>query len=173
MKILRTLVTALAAVIVAGTVASAAPPLLSSALDADPTPEVSVTPSQTPAPEPTDPPESEPTETPSPSPSASETSSPPGSGEESDGASAAPDFSACVGLTGLENAICRHEALLLVDPDNEGLQKSLERLLDNQARHEEAEEPVEEPAPEDPEAETSTPCPGKSCEEHGNGHGPH
>jgi ABC-type transport system substrate-binding protein len=178
MKILRTLVTALAAVIVAGTVASAAPPLLSSAPDAEPTPEVAVTPSQTPSPESTDPLESEPTETPSPSPSASETSSPPGSDEEGDGASAAPDFSACEGLTGLENAICRHEALLAVDPENEGLQNALQRLLDNQARHDGAEEPVEEPAPEEPApeepaAETSTPCPGKSCEDHGNGHDPH
>ena len=178
MKILRTLVTALAAVIVAGTVASAAPPLLT-ALDAEPTPEVSVTPSQTPSPEPTDPPESEPTEAPSPSPSASETSSPPGSGEASDGDSAAPDFSACEGLTGLENAICRHRALLAVDLENEGLQNALQHLLDNQARHDGTEEaePVEDPETEDPaeteDPETETPCPGKSCEPHGNGHGPH
>lgn len=166
MKLLRTLVTALAAVIVAGTVASAAPPLRE-AFDADPAPEVSVSPE--PSPETTDPPETEPTEAPTAPPSASETS-PPGSDDVGEDASVAPDFSACVGLTGLENAICRHEALLLVKPDNPGLPNALDQLLANQARH--AEDATETEGDEDPAAEPgSTSCPGKSCEAHGNGNG--
>ena len=50
----------------------------------------------------------------------------------SDGA----DFTACEGLTGLDNAICRHEALLVVHPDNQGLQNSLGHLQENKAKHE-------------------------------------
>lgn len=46
----------------------------------------------------------------------------------------APDFSACDGLTGLDNAICRHEALLVVHPDNQGLLNALARLEANQAK---------------------------------------
>ena len=46
------------------------------------------------------------------------------------------DFTACEGLTGLENAICRHEALLVVHPDNQGLQNSLTHLLEIRAEHE-------------------------------------
>jgi hypothetical protein len=50
----------------------------------------------------------------------------------SDGA----DFSACEGLTGLDNAICRHQALLVVHPDNRGLRYSLGQLQENRAEHE-------------------------------------
>ena len=50
----------------------------------------------------------------------------------SDGA----DFSACEGLTGLDNAICRHEALLVVHPDNRGLRYSLGQLQENKVKHE-------------------------------------
>jgi hypothetical protein len=46
------------------------------------------------------------------------------------------DFTACEGLTGLDNAICRHEALLVVHPDNPGLQHSLTHLQENKAQHE-------------------------------------
>ncbi len=46
------------------------------------------------------------------------------------------DFTACEGLTGLDNAICRHEALLVVHPDNRGLQNSLAHLRQNKAKHE-------------------------------------
>ena len=46
------------------------------------------------------------------------------------------DFSACEGLTGLDNAICRHEALLVVHPDNRGLRYSLGQLQENKATHE-------------------------------------
>lgn len=47
-----------------------------------------------------------------------------------------PDFTACRGLTGLDKAICRHEALLVVHPDSGGMQHSLERLLEERAEHE-------------------------------------
>jgi hypothetical protein len=40
-----------------------------------------------------------------------------------------------VGLTGLDKAICRLEALLVVHPDNQGLQNSLTHLLENKAEH--------------------------------------
>ena len=53
-------------------------------------------------------------------------------GSPSDGV----DFTACEGVTGLDNAICRHEALLAVHPDNHGLQTSLTRLLELRAEHE-------------------------------------
>lgn len=57
--------------------------------------------------------------------------------EEGDGdGGAAPDFATCDGMTGLDNAICRHEALLVEHPDNRGLQHSLERLEENRDRHE-------------------------------------
>lgn len=49
----------------------------------------------------------------------------------SDGA----DFTACEGLTGLDNAICRTEALLVVHPDNQGLQNSLTHLQEIKAEH--------------------------------------
>jgi hypothetical protein len=58
---------------------------------------------------------------------------PAGEGEPlSDG----PDFTACEGLTGLDNAICRHEAFLAVHPDNHGLQNSLAHLQELKATHE-------------------------------------
>ena len=153
MKLFRTLVTALAALIVAGTVASAAPSLR----DLKP----------------------EPTESPSSSSSTSETVPPEGE-TEGEGTSVAADFAACEGRTGLENAICRHEALLAAQPENLGLenlglQNALTQLLLNQAKH--TEEVVEEPTgeTETTETETTSSCPGKSCEPHGNGkgHSPH
>ncbi|HEV8057733.1 MAG TPA: hypothetical protein VGQ01_04470, partial [Actinomycetota bacterium] len=52
-------------------------------------------------------------------------------GSPSEGA----DFSACEGLTGLDNAICRHEARLVVHPDNQGLQNSLAHLQESKAEH--------------------------------------
>ncbi len=161
MKLLRTLVAALAAVIVAGTVASAAPPLRA-AFDAEPTPEVSVSPE---APQPTDPPGSGSTEAALPSPSQSETS--PAVDEANEDASGSPDFSACVELTGLDNAICRHEALLVLRPENRGLQTSIARLLEIQTGR------LEDETTSSTEDVTSTSaaCPGKSCEPHGNGNG--
>jgi hypothetical protein len=57
-------------------------------------------------------------------------------GEEGGPSSDGADFTACEGLTGLDNAICRHEALLVVHPDNQGLQNSLTHLLERRAEHE-------------------------------------
>jgi hypothetical protein len=56
--------------------------------------------------------------------------------EGDDTPSEGADFSACKGLTGLDNAICRHEALLVVQPDNQGLQNSLAHLQEIKAKHE-------------------------------------
>ena len=53
----------------------------------------------------------------------------------SDQAGTPADFAGCVGLTGLDNAICRHEALLQVKPDNPGLANSLTHLEANAAAH--------------------------------------
>jgi hypothetical protein len=128
MKITRIVTAAVAAVIIGGTIASAAPHLFAAKDKKDPTvspsPSVSVTPEPTITPSPSETPE--PTETPSPEPTDTTTG---------DGSGTAPDFSACVGLTGLENAICRHEALLVVHPDNQGLQNSLAHLQANLAKH--------------------------------------
>lgn len=57
------------------------------------------------------------------------------SGEKGEGPSDGPDFTACEGLTGLDNAICRLEALLVVHPDDRGLQNALTHLLENKAEH--------------------------------------
>jgi hypothetical protein len=73
-----------------------------------------------------------------------------------------PDFSGCVGLTGLDNAICRHEVLLALNPDNPGLANSLAHLQANLAKH----------ATEVTAAETVS-CPGHSCDPHGNSGGSH
>jgi hypothetical protein len=57
------------------------------------------------------------------------------SGENGERPSDGPDFTVCEGLTGLDNAICRLEALLVVHPDDWGLQNALTRLLENKAEH--------------------------------------
>ncbi len=116
MKPLRTVLVVIAAVIAAGTIASAA----TGGVHGKPTPSPSVTVSGTPSPEPTETEAPEPTET-----GAEATTS------DRDGT--APDFSACDGRTGLDNAICRHEALLKVKPDNHGLSNSLAHLQANLA----------------------------------------
>jgi hypothetical protein len=74
-----------------------------------------------------------------------------------------PDFSSCVGLTGLENAICRHEVLLALNPDNPGLANSLAHLQANLAKH----------APELTTAADPASCPGHSCDPHGNSDSSH
>jgi hypothetical protein len=51
----------------------------------------------------------------------------------SDQTGTAPDISACDGLTGLDNAICRHDALLKVKPDKPGLTNSPAHLQANLA----------------------------------------
>jgi hypothetical protein len=117
MKPIRIILAALAVLVVAGTIANAAP----GGVHGKPTPSPSVNASAT----------SEPTETESPEPT--ETESP--DAKPADKTGKAPDFSGCVGLTGLDNAICRHRALLKIRPDNPGLNNSLAHLQANAARH--------------------------------------
>ena len=57
-------------------------------------------------------------------------------GEQGEAPSNRADFTACEGLTGLDKAICRLEALLVVHPANTGLQNSLTHLQENKAEHE-------------------------------------
>ena len=94
--------------------------------------------------------------------------------EETDPPSEGADFSACEGLTGLDNAICRHEALLIVHPDNQGLQNSLTHLQENKAEHE-AKSGDEDgggvPPPEDGSSSSSSNGHGHSGEPHGNAGG--
>lgn len=113
MKPLRVLLIAFAVLIVAGTIASAA----TGGVHGKPTPSPSAAGSETESPEPT------------------ETEAPEADETTSDETGTAPDFSACVGVTGLDNAICRHEALLKVKPDNPGLTNSLAHLQANAAAH--------------------------------------
>jgi hypothetical protein len=119
-KPFRLLLVALAVVMVGGTIASAATGGLG-----QPTPNPSVGVSDSP-PEPPETEAPEPTETEAPEAEEEKTS---------DKSGKAPDFSACDGLTGLENAICRHDALLKVKPDNRGLTNSLAHLQANLAKH--------------------------------------
>jgi hypothetical protein len=127
MKPFRIVLAALAALVVAGTIANAAP----GGVHGKPTSSPSVAVSETPEPSETESPE--PTETESPEPT--ETESPDATTKTADKTGNAPDFSGCVGLTGLDNAICRHNALLKVRPDNPGLNNSLAHLQANAANH--------------------------------------
>ena len=68
-------------------------------------------------------------------PEPTEAEAPEADSTNSDKNGTAPNFSACGGLTGLDNAICRHEALLKVKPDNPGLANSLAHLQANLAAH--------------------------------------
>jgi hypothetical protein len=111
MKPLRVLLIACAVLIVAGTIASAA----TGGVHGKPTPSPPVAVSD--------------------SPESTETEAPEAEETTSDETGTAPGFSACVGLTGLDNAICRHEALLKVKPDNPGLANSLAHLQANAAAH--------------------------------------
>ena len=113
MKPLRIILIAFAVLIVGGTIASAA----TGGFHGKPTPSSSVAATATEAPEPT------------------ETEAPEADSTNSDKNGTAPNFSACGGLTGLDNAICRHEALLKVKPDNPGLANSLAHLQSNLAAH--------------------------------------
>jgi len=87
------------------------------------------------------------------------------------------DFTACEGLTGLDNSICRHEALLEVHPDNQGLQNSLTHLLETKAEHEAKadEKHAGHVPPEGGSPSSSSNDHGQSGESHGNaggnGHG--
>jgi hypothetical protein len=111
MKPLRVLLIACAVLIVAGTIANAA----TGGVKGKPTPSPPAAVSESPEPTETEAPEAEET--------------------TSDETGTSPDFSACVGVTGLDNAICRHEALLKVKPDNPGLANSLAHLQANAAAH--------------------------------------
>jgi hypothetical protein len=76
-----------------------------------------------------------------------------------------PDFSGCVGLTGLDNAICRHEVLLALNLDNPGLANSFAHLQAILAKHAGVLTTTD-----------AASCPGHSCDPHGNsgeshGHG--
>lgn len=119
-KFLQAVLASLAVVIVAGTIASAAPGLRTSP-SAKPTPSVD--------PSPTSP---EPTETESPDSTTESDSLDPA---DTGSSGAEPDFSACAGLTGLDNAICHHQALLAINPTNRGLANSLAHLQANLAKH--------------------------------------
>jgi hypothetical protein len=81
---------------------------------------------------------------------------------------AGADFSACEGLTGLDDAICRLEALLAVHPDNQGLQKSLGQLQEKKAKHEGSARD-HDVASKDGSADGSSSGQGQSGESHGNG----
>ena len=59
----------------------------------------------------------------------------PEAADPSSGAGLTPDFSACGGSTGLENAMCRHEALIALHPDVPGLSTSFSQLESNLAAH--------------------------------------
>ncbi len=111
MKPYRIILVAFAMLIVAGSIASAA----TGGVHGKPTPSPSVTGPDSPSPEPT------------------ETEASEAEATTSDKTGTAPNFSACDGLTGLDNAICRHEALLKVRPDNPGLANSLAHLQANLA----------------------------------------
>ena len=116
MKPLRVFLIASAVLIVAGTIASAA----TGGVHGKPTPSPSATVSDSPLPESTE------TEAP-------ETEAPEAEATTSDESGTTPDFSGCDGMTGLDNAICRHEALLKVKPDNPGLTNSVAHLQANRA----------------------------------------
>ncbi|HEY2965079.1 MAG TPA: hypothetical protein VGJ99_02235 [Actinomycetota bacterium] len=83
------------------------------------------------------------------------------------------NFTACEGMTNLDNAICRHEALLVVHPDNHGLQNSLTHLHENKAEHEAKadEEDGGEVPPEHGASSSSSNGHGQSGESHGNAGG--
>jgi hypothetical protein len=108
MKLLRVLLIAFAVVIV-GTFANAA----TGGIHGKPTPSPSAAVSDSPEP--------------------TETEAPGADAETSDQTGTAPVFSACAGRTGLDNAICRHDALLKVKPENPGLTNSLAHLQANLA----------------------------------------
>jgi hypothetical protein len=111
MKPLRIFLIAFAVLIVAGTIASAA----TGGVHGKPTPSPSATVSASPLPQST------------------ETEAPEAEATTSDESGTAPDFSGCDGMTGLDNAICRHEALLKVKPGNPGLTNSVAHLQANRA----------------------------------------
>ena len=77
-----------------------------------------------------------------------------------------PDFSGCVGLKGLDNAICRHEVLLAGDPTNPGLLNSLAHLQANAAKHLSDATSVDSTVDGSSTSDTAS-CPGHSRDAHG------
>ncbi|HEY2802434.1 MAG TPA: hypothetical protein VGJ67_00780 [Actinomycetota bacterium] len=143
------MVYAMAAVIVGGTVASAVPGVRPSPSD-HPSPSFAPSPAPSPSVLPTPEPSESPVATPEPttveSPRPLEEKDPGPTGSEgsekesgdpegSHASSSAPDFSACDGLTGLENAVCRHQVLLQLHPGNAGLANALAHLRENLDKH--------------------------------------
>jgi hypothetical protein len=148
-RALRVVVYAMAAVIVGGTVASAVPGVRPSPSD-DPSPSFAPSPAPSPTvlptPEPSEPPAAtpEPTTVETPAPLEEKEPGPSGADgaekesgdpEASHASSGGPDFSACDGLIGLENAVCRHEVLLQLHPGNRGLANALAHLGESLDKH--------------------------------------
>jgi outer membrane biosynthesis protein TonB len=155
-KLLTSLPSAFVVALVVAAIASAAPTPRSAV--EEPTPTETPVPEVSPDPE-TEPIETEPVET-EPAPVDEEVPAEEGGN--------APDFTQCAGETGLDNAICRHDQLLLVHP-NQGLENSRGHLVDNKAEHEgetQTEGDAEEDEVEVGGTDTSSTQPG-----HGNGHG--
>ncbi|MBI3648976.1 MAG: hypothetical protein HY240_09545 [Actinobacteria bacterium] len=108
----RSLTAVFAVLVVVGTVVSAA-------AAGNSTPHATPTASESPEPEPSDSPDAQ-------------VADQPDSGGSSQGGA---DFSACVGLTGLENAICRVTANQAAHPQAVGLATALSHLQANLASH--------------------------------------
>ena len=154
-KLLKALPSAFVVALVVAAIASAAPSPRTSGEDP--------VPNESPAAE--IPPETEPVETEPESAVEDEAK------DAAEGEGRAPDFTECAGLTGLDNAICRHERLLVVHPEHHGLSNSLGglsnslgHLNENKAKHEEGTE-SDGSAVEDEETEAA------SGHGNGNGHG--
>jgi hypothetical protein len=117
-KFLQAVLASLGVVIIAGTIASAA----GSGSTASAKPTLLVSSAESPEPTETESPDSTDTESDSPDPDTGT------SGVE-------PDFKACAGLRGLDNAICRHRALLSIKPASHGLANSLAHLQANLSKN--------------------------------------
>ena len=176
MKITRILLMALTAVVIAATVASASPPVASQGQGAAHTAGIAalaVTTESDPVDETTDDGTTDEVTT-------DETC---GDGTEVLVEDAPLTFADCVGLTGLDNAICRHIVLLggsedlLESEDDHGLSHALGQLEENKARHDgETTEVSDEDGTTDEGTDegvtttsddTSDGSPGKSGESHG------
>ena len=151
-KLLKALPSAFVVALVVAAIASAAPSPRTSGEDP--------VPNESPAAE--IPPETEPVETEPESAVEDEAK------DAAEGEGRAPDFTECAGLTGLDNAICRHEQLLVVHPEHHGLSNSLGHLKENKAKHEEGTE-SDGSAAEDEEAASGHGNANGNGNAHGNG----
>ena len=181
MKITRILLMALTAVVIAATVASASPPVASQGQGAAHTAGIAalaVTTESDPVHETTDDGTTDEVTT-----DETTTDETCGDGTEVLVEDAPLTFADCVGLTGLDNAICRHIVLLggsedlLESEDDHGLSHALGQLEENKARHDgETTEVSDEDGTTDEGTDegvtttsddTSDGSPGKSGESHG------